>query len=248
MLILEDHVSLETPSGPMRVHTFRPKDDARRYPGLILYSEIFQITGPIRRIAARLAAFGLVVYAPEVYHESLPPGTVLAYTPEDTQRGNDLKAAKETSAFDADTAACVAHLQASPHCTGKVGASGLCLGGGLALRAALHPNVSATVTWYATDVHKRTLGKVGGDDTIDRFAEVRGELMCIWGRQDPHINQEGRRALYDALSAAGTRLTWLEFNGAHAFMRDEGSGGRYDAALAHTCIGLAADFLRSALA
>jgi len=38
----------------MRLHLFRPAA-AGRYPGILLYSEIYQITGPIRRMAAFLA-------------------------------------------------------------------------------------------------------------------------------------------------------------------------------------------------
>ena len=52
----------------------------------------------------------------------------------------------------------------------------------------------------------------------------------IWGRQDPHVPREGRAVVYNALADAGTNFTWHEFNGQHAFLRDEGP--RYDSALA----------------
>ena len=61
----------------------------------------------------------------------------------------------------------------------------------------------------------------------------------VWGRQDPHIPAAGRRAIYDALDAAGVWFTWHEFNAAHAFLRDEGE--RYDPATARLVVGLAAD-------
>ena len=48
----------------------------------------------------------------------------------------------------------------------------------------------------------------------------------IWGRQDPHIPLEGRMAVLTRLNEVGTRFSWHEVNGAHAFMRDEGP--RYD--------------------
>ena len=55
-MILNDteFIDLDTPTGPMRTHLFRPVAEGR-YPGLLLYSEIFQVTGPIRRTAALLA-------------------------------------------------------------------------------------------------------------------------------------------------------------------------------------------------
>ncbi|MEI7566450.1 MAG: dienelactone hydrolase family protein, partial [Opitutaceae bacterium] len=62
----------------MRTVVFRPTAPGR-YPGILLYSEIFQITGPIRRTAALLAGHGFIVAVPEIYHEFEPAGTVLAY-------------------------------------------------------------------------------------------------------------------------------------------------------------------------
>ena len=44
-------VDLPTKTGPMRSYIFRPVQ-AGRYPGIVLYSEIYQVTEPIRRIAA----------------------------------------------------------------------------------------------------------------------------------------------------------------------------------------------------
>jgi len=51
------------------------------------------------------------------------------------------------------------------------------------------------------------------DDSLDCIPEIKGELLMIWGRQDPHIPPEGRRVLYEALAAAGITFTWHEFNG-----------------------------------
>ena len=54
MTIVEEVVDLKTPTGAMRTHIVRPVA-AGKYPGIVFYSEIFQITGPIRRTAAMLA-------------------------------------------------------------------------------------------------------------------------------------------------------------------------------------------------
>ena len=86
-------VDLSTGTGPMRSYIFRPVA-AGRYPGLVLFSEIYQVTGPIRRIAAFLAGHGFVVLVPEIYHELEPPGTVLNYDKPDTDRGNQHKITK----------------------------------------------------------------------------------------------------------------------------------------------------------
>src|SRR5580700_361177 len=94
-----EFADITTPTGPMRTWIFRPAEEVR-YPGILLYSEIFQITGPIRRMAALLASHGYVVAAPEIYHELEPAGTVLAYDQAGADRGNADKVAKEISAYD----------------------------------------------------------------------------------------------------------------------------------------------------
>jgi len=42
----------------------------------LMYSEIFQVTGPIRRTAAMLAGHGFIVACPEIYHELEPAGSL----------------------------------------------------------------------------------------------------------------------------------------------------------------------------
>ena len=49
--LTETHVDLETSRGAMRVHVFAPAGRGP-FPAVIFYSEIFQATGPVRRIAA----------------------------------------------------------------------------------------------------------------------------------------------------------------------------------------------------
>ena len=74
----DEHSDLSTPRGVMRTHIFRPVAEGR-YPAIILYSEIYQVTAPIRRAAEYLAGHGFIVVAPEVYHEFEEPGTVYEY-------------------------------------------------------------------------------------------------------------------------------------------------------------------------
>jgi carboxymethylenebutenolidase len=228
-IIDNDHVDLATPTGPMRTYVFRPAAPGR-YPGLLLFSEIFQVTGPIRRTAALLAGHGFIVAVPEIYHEFEPAGAVFAYDQAGADRGNALKTAKTVAAYDDDARAGLAFLRTHPQGTGKLGAVGICIGGHLAFRAAMNPDVLAAVCFYATDIHKRGLGQGMNDNSLDRMGDIQGELMMIWGRQDPHVPPEGRQKVHAALAAAGAHFTWHEFNGAHAFLRDEGY--RYDPELA----------------
>jgi carboxymethylenebutenolidase len=245
MTILDqEFIDIPTPTGPMRVHRFYPKDTAPR-PAVILYSEIYQVTGPIRRLAARLAGEGFDVLVPEVYHEFEEPGKMLAYDPPGTERGNFLKFEKPLAAYDSDTKALIDWIMARPYPWSGVGTWGFCLGGHLAFRGAIDSRVSAAACFYATDLHTATLGQGKKDDTLARVNESQAELLLIWGRQDPHVPLAGRKVIYDALTTADKRFEWHEFNGAHAFARDEGP--RHDAAASRLAFSLALELFQRRL-
>jgi carboxymethylenebutenolidase len=237
-MVIKDNefIDIPTPAGPMRTYVLYPVAEGR-YPGIVLFSEIFQVTGPIRRSAAVLAGHGFVVVIPEIFHELEEPGTVLPY--------NADKINKELSSYDADAKAALSYLKSHPKCTGKIGSMGFCIGGHLAFRSATNPEVLAAACCYPTDIHKRSLGKDLNDDTLDRIPEIKGELLVVFGRQDPHVPCEGRTTIYNALADAGTNFTWHEFNAAHAFMRDEGA--RYDAAAARMVYAMALDLFHRKL-
>ncbi|MDJ0848382.1 MAG: dienelactone hydrolase family protein [Myxococcota bacterium] len=246
MRVRDGHIDLDTPTGPMRTYVYEPHVEGRGRepgPGLVLYSEIFQQTDPIRRLAVQFASQGYVVMVPEVYHASLPLGTVLGYDDAGKEQGNALKQSTPVAGFDADAAVLVRALAEHPRCNGRVGTVGVCLGGHLAFRCALLPEVRAAACFFATDIHTGTLGD--GDDSLARVGDIQGELLMIWGRQDPHIPENGRRRIYAALHESDRFFTWHEFNCAHAFMRDEGE--RYDAEVAQQCFRLAFDLFRRTL-
>src|ERR1700726_506821 len=104
----------------------------------------------------------------------------------------------------------------------------------LAFRAALNPDVLAAACFYATDIDTATLGK--GDDSLKRAGDIKGELLTVWGRQDPNVPLDGRNLIRARLEEVAANFQWHEVNGQHAFLRDEGP--RYDPALAYHCYGL----------
>lgn len=65
-----------------------------------------------------------------------------------------------------------------PRCNGRIGATGMCLGGHLAFRCAMDARVRAAVCYFATDIHSGTLG-MGGDDSLRRVGEIKGELIMV---------------------------------------------------------------------
>ncbi|KAH7155289.1 Alpha/Beta hydrolase protein [Dactylonectria estremocensis] len=253
MLIKESHVDVPTTANgkdsSMRIFLFHPSIPGypnARFPGVCLFSEIYQVTGPVARFARQIAGQGYIVAAPSSYHDFTGP-EALKYDVEDTDRGNQYKIEKTLESYDADSYATVDALLSLPTCTGLIGATGMCLGGHLAVRAALDPRITACVSYFATDIHSRTLGPYtaantsstppsGSNHTLDLFANFKGEVAMIFGVKDTHVPDAGRDLIRVKLREAGIVTSFHEFAWAqHAFIRDELSKGRYDPAITKVC-------------
>ena len=198
-----------------------------KFPGIIFYSDIFQLTGPMLRSCARLAGYGFVVAAPEIYHRIESPGTAIPFDDAGRTRGLNDAAKTSVAEFDQDCRAVLDYL-ARHHkvASGKLGAAGFCIGGHLAFRAALQSDVRTTVCFYGTGIHDGKLGKDADAHSLEHVREIKGELLMIFGELDPHVPKEGRDKIEAALRQAGMEFRMKLYPAEHAFMRDEGP--RYD--------------------
>jgi len=212
---------VDVPVGERAMRTFVAKPAAPgAYPGIVFYTDIFQLTESSLRWAVRLAGYGFLVAVPEIYHRVEPAGTVLGFDDPGKVRGQADADAITTAEFDEDIAAAVGWL--SGECP-SVGAAGHCTGGHLAFRAALHARVRGTACWYPTGLHDDKLGK-DRSDALERVGEIDGELLLIFGTRDPHTPPDAREAVHRAV--AGAAYTWHEYAAEHAFGRD--IGPRFD--------------------
>jgi carboxymethylenebutenolidase len=180
---------------------------------------------PIRRSMERLAGHGFVVAAPEIYHRIEPPGLVIPYDDAGRMRGQDDAARTSVAEFDASRKAALDWLDGQPDvAAGRLGAMGFCIGGHLAFRAALDPRVRAAVCCYPTGLHDGRLGRDADAGSLARSREIAGRLLVVFGEADPHIPEEGRWTVAEALQAVagGDRHRVALYAGEHAFMRDEG--------------------------
>ncbi|KAL8984028.1 MAG: hypothetical protein Q9205_001906, partial [Flavoplaca limonia] len=219
MLIEESHKDVPTKAdgeGEMRVFLFHPKIPNyphARFPGVVLFSEIYQVTGPVARLARQIAGHGYIVAAPSSYHEFTGPEP-LAYDGPGTDEGNEYKIRKKVTAYDEDATLSVSLLLDLPTCNGRVGATGMCLGGHLAFRAAFDKRVAATVCYFATDIHSHTLGEGKKDDSLDRAGEIQGEVIMIHGKSDTHVPPAGRDLIRKTLHEKGVSFSFYEIAGA----------------------------------
>lgn len=226
MLITHGNVDIPVNGSPMRTFVAVPKQEGK-YPGILFYSDIFQLTSPMIRAAQRLAGYGFVVAAPEIYHRIEPAGTAIPFDDEGRTRGLAGAAQTTIAEFDADCRGALDYLDQHRGVEkSKLGAGGFCIGGHLAFRAALQPDVLATVCFYGTGIHNGKLGKDEDAGSLERALDIRGELLMVFGSLDPHVPEEGRAKIKATLERAGTKFSMSLYPAEHAFMRDEGP--RYD--------------------
>ena len=222
MQIRKDTVGLTVDKSLMRLHVVQPQSDGC-WPGILFYSDIYQLGAPITRLADRLASYGYLVAAPEIFHRREPIGSVIEPDPSGRLRGNDNAANTSIAAYDADASAALAWLAANADVdAGRLGAVGFCLGGHLAFRAALLPQVRASVCIYPTGLQDGKLG-LEAADSLQRAAEIQGALLTIFGSLDPHVPGEARELILATLAALPHlqhRSILYEAN--HTFMRDDG--------------------------
>jgi carboxymethylenebutenolidase len=172
---------------------------------------------------------------------------VISFDDAGRTRGLDDAARSPVAHFDADCRLALDHLARHPSVElGQVGAAGSCIGGHLAFRAALQPEVKATVCFYPTGVHNGKLGRDDDAGSLQRVAEIKGRLLLVWGEHDPHIPAAGRATIEGALHACGVRFEHRIYPADHAFMRDEGP--RYDPEASDAAFLASTQFLRAALA
>jgi carboxymethylenebutenolidase len=226
MIITTEYVDIPVADSPMRMFVAQPKADGR-YPGILCYSDIFQLTGPMLRACARLAGYGFVCAAPEIYHRLEPPGSAIPFDDDGRTRGLADASKTTVAQFDADARAVLDYLAAHPRVqSGRLGVMGFCIGGHLAFRAAFNGDVQATVCFYGTGIHNGKLGQDADSGSLARAADIKGELLLVWGTGDPHIPEDGRARIERELQRAGTKFAVKLYDAEHAFMRDEGA--RYD--------------------
>ncbi|KAF2969894.1 hypothetical protein GQX73_g3667 [Xylaria multiplex] len=177
MLIKESHTDVQTQANgkdsSMRIFVFHPtipQYPNARFPGVVLFSEIYQVTGPVERFARQIAGQGYIVAAPSSYHDFTGPE---------------------------------------------------------ALTRTLGPY---------TEANTSTEAPPDSNHTIDKLANIKGEVAMIFGIKDTHIPDTGRDLIRHKLRESGVVFNFHEFAWAqHAFIRDELSKGRYDPAVTKIC-------------
>src|SRR5215467_6759709 len=122
MIVTTQYQDIPLPGSPMRTFVAAPKAEGK-HAGIWCYSDIFQLTPPMIRSCVRLAGYGFVAAAPEIYARIEPADTVIPFDDAGRKRGLEDAAKTPVAHFDADCRAGLDWLATHPKvANGKIGA------------------------------------------------------------------------------------------------------------------------------
>ena len=197
-------IEIETPDGPAEAYLAGPDDGA--HPGVLLYMDAIGLRPQIEAMADRIASWGYVVLAPNVFHRDgraaeLAPRADLT-VPENREaffRG----AMRRVGALTPDHAEPDARLWVDAlleHAAAPIGVIGYCMGARLAVRTAgLRPDVVRAVGGF----HGGGLVTKDADSPHRRITEARAEFVFGHADRDRSMPLDAVAALEEALQAAG---------------------------------------------
>ena len=166
-------------------------------PGIVVIQEWWGLNDNIKGIADRFAAEGFVALAPDLYHGKV--------TKEPDEAGKLMMAMKLEEAVQELTGS-VDHLKSLPAATGdKIGCTGFCMGGGLALYlATLKPEIGACVPFY---------GVIPGAQPD--FSKIQGAVLGHYAENDDWAPPAATRELEMKLKSLGKDAELHVYPGTH---------------------------------
>ncbi len=141
-----------------------------KLPGIIVVHENRGLNPHIEDIARRLALANFMAFAPDGL-------TSLGGFPGDDYKGGQMFSKIDGKKMTEDFVAAATWLRSRPDCTGKIGATGFCYGGGMSntLAVRLGPDIAAAAPFY------------GGPPAKDDVAKIKAAILVHHGELDTRL-------------------------------------------------------------
>jgi carboxymethylenebutenolidase len=227
-------IKIDTPDGPFMAYLVVPEGATKR-PAVVIIQEIFGVNENIRTIARTYAAQGYIAIAPDLFWRQEPGIQLTDQSEAEWARAFELFKGFDVPKGVEDIQATINAVRAHPHCTGKVGAVGFCLGGLLAYLTAARTDIDAAVGYYG----------VGLDQKIDERATITKPLILHVAEKDEYCPPPVQKLLTETFAGSPNVTVHLYPNCDHAFARL--GGAHFDQAAADLANGRSQDLFKSAL-
>ena len=149
-----------------------------KLPGIIVVHENRGLNPHIEDIARRLALANFMAFAPDGL-------TSLGGFPGDDYRGGQMFSKVDGKKMAEDFVAAAMWLKSRPDCTGKIGATGFCYGGGISntLAVRLGADIGAAVPFYGAVPPKEDIPKIKAAVLV-HHGELDTRLAATWPAYD----------------------------------------------------------------
>jgi carboxymethylenebutenolidase len=214
-------------SGKMRGYLALPARHSGKLPGVLVIHENRGLNPHIEDIARRIALEQYVAFAPDAL-------TPLGGYPGDEDKARDLFGKLDQQKTHEDFLAAAAWLEKRPECTGKIGVTGFCYGGGIAnFLATRLPELAAAAPFY------------GSQPPAEDVPKIKAPLLIHYAEKDDRIDA-GIPAFEAALKANHIKYELFIYPGVqHGFNND--TTPRYDKAAATLAWQRTMDFFKKNL-
>jgi carboxymethylenebutenolidase len=149
-----------------------------KLPGILVIHENRGLNPHIEDIARRLALANFMAFAPDGL-------TSVGGFPGDDYKGGQLFSKIDGKKMAEDFVAAALWLKSRPDCSGKIGATGFCYGGGIsnALAVRLGPDIGAAVPFYGNVPAATDIGKIKAAVLV-HHGELDTRLASTWPAYD----------------------------------------------------------------
>ncbi len=212
----QTEVKIPTPDGEARAYSFTPEGTGP-WPAVIFYMDAPAIRPALFQMCERLASHGYFVLLPDMFWRAGPYEPINireAFKDEESRRTifGKFMASTDPDRSTRDTAACLDWLAKQPGVKGeKVGCTGYCMGGGLALRAA--GNFPDRIV-AAAAFHGGRLATDAEDSPHLLAPRIKAKVYVAGADEDASFPPEQADRLRDALTTAGVDNTVEIYAGA----------------------------------
>ena len=203
---MKTDVTITMPDGDSRAFFFTPDSGDGPWPATILYMDAPAIRPAMFEMGERLAQAGFYVLLPDVFWRAgpYPPLDIVKARAGDPEMGAlfaKLRASTDAEKQMADTRDYLDWLTTQPKANaGKVGVTGYCMGGGIALRAAgtFPDRIAAAASFHGGNM------ATDAEDSPHRLApRITARLLIAGADEDRSFDAAQCERLDAALKAAG---------------------------------------------